>query len=156
MPNKSHCVYLIGSMEFRTYEELKFEHYYVRTRLSEIGIAKVIDPLIKEKHKPGKKVTLTKCGIKPSTVYEVDMKAVEEADILLWMTGDIISEGSVTEIAVGGAWNRWAKKPLKTIVIVSPKRFHGKLIHFSNFHKNVTIVESVDDAIALIKKRFHL
>ena len=156
MPNKSHCVYLIGSMEFRTYEALKFEHYYVRTRLAEIGVAKIIDPLIKEKHRPGKSVTLTKCGISPSAVYEIDMKAVEEADILLWMTGDIISEGSITEVAMGGAWNRWKKIPPKTIIIVSPKRYQKKLIHFSNFHKNVHIVIDVDAAIALIKKRFHL
>ena len=150
------CCYLIGSMEFRTYEELKYEHYYVRSQLSALGVDKIIDPLIKEKHKPGKKVTLTKCGITPQKVYEIDMKAVEESNILLWITGDVVSEGSITEISVGGAWNRWKRKPKKLIIIVSPKRKTKKLVHFSNFHQGVQIVSTVDDALRIIKRKFKL
>jgi len=147
---------MIGSMEFRTYEELKYEHYYVRSQLTTLGVSKIIDPLIKEKHKPGRKVTLTKCGVRPKKVYEIDMKAVEESNILLWITGDVISEGSITEIATGGAWNRWNKKPAKLILIVSPKRATRQLIHFSNFHKGVRIVSTVDEALVIIKRRFKL
>ena len=150
------CCYMIGSMEFRTYDELKYEHYYVRSQLSALGIDKIIDPLIKEKHKPGKKVSLTKCGVAPKKVYEIDMQAVEEANILLWITGDVVSEGSITEIATGGAWNRWNKKPKKLIIIVSPKRYIKKLVHFSNFHVGVQIVPTVDDAVKIIKRRYKL
>ena len=150
------CCYMIGSMEFRTYEELKYEHFYVRSQLSLLGVDKIIDPLIKEKHRPGKKVTLTKCGIKPEQVYETDMRAVEESNILLWITGDVISEGSITEVATGGAWNRWKRTPPKLIIIVSPKRYHKKLVHFSNFHRGVKIVEGIDDALLIIKRRFKL
>jgi len=148
--------YMVGSMEFRTYEELELEHNYVRNKLYRLGIDKIIDPLIKEKHKPKQKVTLTKCSISPKAIYEIDIKAVEESNILFWITGDVISEGSITEIAFGGAWNRWNKKPKKTIVIVSPKRFKSRLIHFSNFHKNVKIVPTVHRAIQFIKEKYRL
>ena len=146
------CLYLVGSMEFRTYEELKYEHFYIRQQLSALGIEKVIDPLIKEKHKPGKKVTLTKCGVKPRKVYEIDMGAVEESNIIFWITGDVVSEGSITEVAAAGMWNRWNKKPKKHIVIVSPLRHSQKKIHFSNFHKGVKIVNTVEQGIEYIKR----
>ena len=147
--------YLVGNMEHRTYQELFYEHFYIRSRLAALGL-KVIDPLLKERHSPNKQVTLTKCGIKPKTVYELDMKAVEVSEILFWITGDIVSEGSITEIATGGAWNRWGKKPVKTIVIISPKRAKKEKVHFSNFHKGVKIFEKVDDGIEFIRKRFKL
>ena len=156
MNRKKLCCYIVGNMEFRTYEELKYEHYYIRQSLSALGIEKVIDPLIKEKHKPGKKVTLTKCGIDPRTVYEIDMKAVEEANIIFWITGDRVSEGSITEVATAGAWNRWKREPQKLIVIVSPLRCSKKLVHFSNFHIGTVIVNGVDEGMQLIKRKFKL
>lgn len=147
------CCYMVGSMEFRTYDELKYEHFYIRNQLSTLGIEKVIDPLMKEKHKPGHKVTLTKCGLKPEQVYEIDMQAVEESNIIFWITGDVVSEGSITEVAIAGAWNRWKRKPEKIIIIVSPLRYQKKKIHFSNFHSGVKIVNTVEGGIRYLKRK---
>ena len=149
-PKKILRVYMAGSMEGRKYEELKYEHFYVATQLRTLGLD-VFDPLLKEKHKPGKVVGMKGCGLPPKQVYLQDLGAVESADIILWMTGDIQSEGSVTEVAWAGAMNRF-KLGSKRIVIVSPRRHSGSLNHFANMHKGVVVVESVDDAIQYLRK----
>lgn len=151
---KIYKVYMAGSMEGRTYESLFYEHYYVRSELIKLGLD-VFDPLLKEDHKPGKLVGLKHCGMNPLTVYKQDLTAVEKASIVFWITGDIPSEGSVTEIAWAGCMNRFFKRQ-KLILIVSPKRFSKKMNHFANMHKGVKVVKSVDAGITFIKRRFKL
>ena len=148
-------VYMAGSMEGRTYEELFYEHYYIRNQLVGLNL-QVFDPLLKEKHKPGTKVGLKGCGMNPLDVYKNDLNAVEKADIVFWITGDIQSEGSITEISWAGCMNRYNHKPTKTIVIVSPRRCSKKLNHFANMHKGVKVVKSVADGLAFIKRKFKL
>ena len=141
-------------MEGRKYEELFYEHYYVRGELVKLGLD-IFDPLLKESHKPGTLVGLKHCGMKPLAVYKQDLHAVEKAHIVFWITGDIPSEGSVTEIAWSGCMNRFLKRQ-KMIIIVSPRRYSGKLTHFSQFHKGVKVVKSVDQGISHIKRRLKL
>lgn len=147
-------------MEGRSYESLFYEHYYVRQQIVNLGLD-VFDPLLKEDHKPGKVVGLKTCGMNPVKVYKQDIGAVEKADIVFWITGDIQSEGSVCEVAWAGCMNRFNKKPNKTIVIVSPRRHKStprtkRLNHFSNMHKGSHVVKSVDEGIQYLKKRFKL
>ena len=142
--------YIAGSMEGRQYEDLKYEHFYVRTQLNTIGL-EVFDPLVKEDHAPGRTVGLKNCGLDPQDVYHQDLTAVEEAAIIFWVTGDIQSEGSVTEVAWAGAMNKFGLDA-KWIVIVSPKRASGQLNHFANMHPGVKVVKSVDDGIQYIRE----
>lgn len=144
-------VYMCGSMEGRTYEALFYEHYYVRNELVKLGLD-VFDPLLKENHKPGRTVGLKHCGMNPQIVYKQDLNAVEKANIIFWITGDIASEGSITEIAWAGCMNRFFKRQ-KLIIIVSPKRYSKKLNHFANMHKGVKVVKSVDDGIDYLKRK---
>ena len=146
--------YLAGSMEGRTYEELFYEHYYVRSELVKLGID-VFDPLLKEKHKVGKIIGLRSCGLSPRSVYKQDLDAVEWADIIFWITGDKATEGSVTEVAWAGCMNRFNKSN-KLILVVSPRRYSGQLNHFANMHKGVKVVKSVDEGIIYLKRRFKL
>ena len=153
-------VYMAGSMEGRSYESLFYEHYYVRQQLVNLGL-EVFDPLLKEDHVPGKTVGLKGCGLAPLKVYKQDLGAVEKADIVFWITGDIQSEGSVCEVAWAGCMNKFIKKPFKEIVIVSPRRHKSmpkakRLIHFSSMHNGAFVVKSVDDGIQYIKKKFSL
>lgn len=145
--------YLAGSMEGRTYDSIKYEHFYVRSRLLTLGID-VFDPLMKEDHKPGKLVGLKTCGMPARKVYKQDLNAVEDADIILWVTGDVQSEGSVTEVAWAGCMNKHRVGKKKLIVVVSPRRKSGKLNHFGNMHPGTTVVADVDAAVAVIKRRF--
>jgi len=147
--------YLAGSMEGRTYDSIKYEHYYVRSQLLTLGID-VVDPLMKEDHKPGKLVGLKNCGMPPKKVYNQDLRAVENSDIVLWVTGDIASEGSVTEIAWAGCINRYRAGKRKYIVVVSPRRSSGKLNHFANMHPNTVVVKDVDAAVTKIKRRYKI
>jgi len=144
-------VYVAGAMEGRKYEELFYEHFYVRAQLVSLGLD-VFDPLLKEKHKPGQIVGLKSCGLKPYNIYLKDTKAVEEADIIFWVTGDYVSEGSITEIAWAGCLNRHKVYPLKHIIIISPLRFNKKKNHFANMHIGVQIFKCVDDGISYIRK----
>ena len=148
---KQDSVYMIGSMEGRTYEEVEYEHYYIRHHLADLGL-NVLDPLCKEKHKPGKKLTLHNCGVPKKKVNEMDLKCVEQSRFLFWITGDIVSEGSETEFAGGGWWNRWNMKPTKYLIIVSPKRYFKQFDHFQNMWKNVHVFKDVQSGIAFIKK----
>ena len=154
MKNNPPGVYIAGSMEGRTYEELFYEHYYVRSELIKIGL-EVFDPLLKEKHKIGKIIGLKNCGMPPKKVYAQDLAAVEWADIIFWVTGDKATEGSVTEVAWAGCINRF-KLGKKLILIVSPRRYRKELNHFCNMHKGVKVVKSVDEGIIYIKRRFKL
>ena len=154
MKNKTYGVYMAGSMEGRTYEELFYEHYYVRSELVKIGL-NVFDPLLKERHKIGKIIGLKNCGMPTRKVYKQDLDAVEWADIIFWITGDRATEGSVTEVAWAGCLNR-LKRGKKLILIVSPKRYKGTLTHFSQFHLGVKVVNSVDGGITFIKRRYRL
>jgi hypothetical protein len=148
-------VYMCGSMEGRQYAELFYEHYYIRNQLSSLGLS-VFDPLLKESHKPDTIVGMKGCGLSPRAVYKQDLTAVERADVIFWITGDIASEGSITEISWAGCMNRFKKNPRKTIVIVSPKRYKGKVNHFANMHKGVKVVRSVEDGLIYLKRKFHL
>ncbi len=159
-PKKIQKVYMAGSMEGRTYESLFYEHYYVRQQLVNLGLD-VFDPLLKEDHKPGKVVGLKGCGLDPIKVYKQDLNAVEKANIIFWITGDVQSEGSVTEIAWAGCMNKFNKKPYKTIVVVSPRRHKStpkkkRLNHFGNMHQGCYVVRSVDEGIQYIKRRLKL
>jgi hypothetical protein len=106
---------------------------------------------LKEDHKPGRVVGLKHCGLAPLAVYNQDLGAVENADIIFWVTGDVQSEGSVTEVAWAGAMNRFGLGA-KLIVVVSPRRASGDLNHFGNMHPCTTVVKSVDDGIQYIRK----
>ena len=159
-PKKIYNVYLVGSMEGRSLESLFYEHYYVRQQLIGLGL-NVFDPLLKESHKHGKIVGLKTCGMSPRQVYKQDLTAVENAHIIFWITGDIQSEGSITEIAWAGCMNRFKKNPLKTIVIVSPRRHQTtpkikRLNHFANMHIGTKVVKSVDEGIQFLKRKYKL
>ena len=154
-PGKVLNVYMCGSMEGRTYEELFYEHFYIRSQLISLGL-QVFDPLLKESHKPGHIVGLKGCGLKPKVVYKQDLDAVENADIVFWITGNKASEGSITEIAWAGCMNRFKKGKKKTIIEVSALRYSGKLNHFANMHKGVKVVKSVNDGLTFLKRKFKL
>ena len=154
LTNKVIKCYLAGSMEGRKYEDLKYEHYYVCSQLRTLSID-VFDPLLKEDHKPGKLVGIKSCGMTAKDVNHQDLTAVENDDIVFWVTGDIQSEGSVTEIAWAGAMNRFGLSA-KLILIVSPRRYSGELNHFANLHPGTQVVESVDDGIQYIRRALNL
>lgn len=144
-------LYICGNMENRRYVDLKYEHFYVVTQLQTIGID-VFDPLLKERHTPNKAVGLKTCGMKPKDVYYQDLGAVEDSDIIFWVTGDTQSEGSVTEVAWAGCWNAHKIGKQKLIVIVSPRRYSGELVHFSSMHKGAVVVPDVESGIEYIRK----
>jgi len=146
-------VYLCGSMEGRTYEAVFYEHYYVRNQLISMGF-EVFDPLLKESHKPGAKIGLTKCGLNPKIVYKQDLEAVEKASIIFWVTGDLPTEGSLTEIAWAGCMNRFKIGKHKDIVVVSPLRHSKKKNHFANMHPGVKVVKRIDDGLTFLKRKF--
>ena len=148
-------VYMCGSMEGRKYDELFYEHYYIRNQLSSLGLA-VFDPLLKESHKPNQIVGMKGCGLSPRAVYKQDLTAVEEADIIFWITGDKASEGSITEVSWAGCMNKFKKGPRKSIIIISPLRYNGKLNHFSNMHLGVKVARSVEEGLVFLKRKFHL
>lgn len=162
MANKVMKLYLANSMEGLVYEEVKYRNFYARTLLSALGI-EVFDPIIKEKHTPGRIINLKNCGINPYKVMDMDLSAVESADIVFWITGDKATEGCVSEVTWAACLNKYVTKkvPKKTIVVVSPLRHPStpkkdRRIHFTTLHKNVIVVKSIDDGIQVIKKRFNL
>jgi hypothetical protein len=116
----------------------------------------VFDPLMKEKHNPLRTVSLTKCGMKPKDVYKQDLNAVEWANVVFWLTGDIASEGSVTEIAWAGCWNKFKLGEKKILIEISPLRFSGKKNHFANMHDGVKLFYDIDDGINYIRKKWKL
>jgi hypothetical protein len=144
-------VYIAGSMEGRIYDELFYEHYYVRSQLVSLGL-EVFDPLLKEKHNPGKTVGLKTCGMNPYRVYKQDLGAVESSDIIFWVTGDKATEGSITEMAWAGCMNRFKEGKKKIIIVVSPLRWAKKINHFANMHDGVKLVRCVDDGISYLRK----
>lgn len=155
-------LYLCNSMEGLTYEEVKYRNFYASTMLSAMGID-IFDPIRKEKHVPGKIINLKNCGIKPEKVMRMDLGAVENAHIVFWITGDKATEGCVSEITWAACINEYITKkfPKKFIVVVSPTRhksvvFSKRKIHFTTLHEGVVIVNTIDDGIALIRRKFKL
>jgi hypothetical protein len=149
-------------MEGLLYEDVKYRNFYARTMLSSIGI-EVFDPIIKEKHVPGRIISLKNCGIKPEIVLRMDLGAVEKADIIFWITGDKASEGCVSEVTWAACLNEYAGKKFreKLIVIVSPTRHKStpikeRKVHFTSLHKNTIIVKTIDEGIQVIRKRMKL
>jgi len=160
--NKVIKLYLANSMENLPYDTVKYRNFYARTMLSTMGID-VFDPIMKEKHTPGKIINLKNCGIKPETVMEMDFGAVQKAHIVFWITGDTASEGCVSEVTWAACLNKFTNKlfPKKLIVVVSPTRhkstpFKDRKIHFTTLHKDVAVVKTIDDGVEYIRKRFKL
>ena len=156
---KKKIIYLIGSMEGRTYRAVSSQHKRIRTSLEGLGYY-VIDPLLKEKHDPKSNISLHNCGIPKRKVFNMDLEHVENSNILYWCTGDIMSEGSEVEFAYGGGFNRLLKKGYikescpfkkKMLIIVGKKRYLQKIDHFQNMWQGVKVFGTDKQALGYLR-----
>jgi len=144
---KKPYMYIVGSMEGRTFEDVQIEHDMIGKNFKKLGYS-VLDPLKKENHKKGTILDIDNCGVTPRSVFAMDIECVEKSSLIYWCTADIKSEGSEVEFAVAG-WitnNQWRFKkigakliPPKRMIMIGKKRASGELNHFQNMWPGVEI-----------------
>jgi hypothetical protein len=96
----------------------------------------------------------------------MDLTDVEKSHIVYWSTADKCSEGSETEFAGAGWYNRWLKKGWlkvdalptrkKLLIMIGKKRAAGKLDHFQNMWAQVKIFPTHKEAIKYMIKHYRL
>lgn len=163
-------IYVAGSMEGRTETAVRRERRMIRGLLNDAFAGTkydlfIRDPILKEKHQAGI-LTMHSCNLSPKQICEMDLTDVEQSHITYWSTADKCSEGSQTEFAGAGWFNRWLKKgwlnvkklptKKKTLIMVGRLRASKKIDHFQNMWDNVFVFATHKEAVQFLKKHYDL
>lgn len=90
-------LYLSGSLDGRTKQEIEKEHRPVRKAVLKMNW-KFFDPFLKERRMISHIVTVDRTRMLMEEIVHIDKVAIKDSDILLVLTGDISSKGTFLEI----------------------------------------------------------
>lgn len=144
-------IYLSGSMASRFAQEVQAERSEASAMLAKIGV-RAVDPAAAESQLWGKHV---KAKISTKFRYKIieamvkkDLWLIRRCDLLLVLTGDIVSDGT---------WEEWtyAQSIGVPVIMVSPKRYKGELSGWANVTiQKGNIVPNLKAACNLIKRKY--
>lgn len=161
-------LYSCGSMDGRKESVVRNERDKIRSLIMNTFAGTqydlhIRDPILKEKHKPGSRLSMQACNLTPRQIFLMDLTDVEESDIIYWTTADTISEGSEVEFAGAGWFNRWVRKSWfkkrrkqKLLIMIGKKRASKKLYKFQNMWDNVFVFSTHYKAMEFLKKYYKL
>jgi len=134
-------VYMCGKLTGRTKDDILKEHEPIREAIVKRGGA-YEDPFEKEESLFKKR---QKCGFEGinqsiSEVVHLDKTMIKRSDILLYMTGDIPSTGSLLEVG----YARYLH--IKPIIVISPKHHSREMLSWLTVEADY-IAKDYEDAL---------
>jgi hypothetical protein len=144
-------VYLSGKMSNRYVEDVKSERKRATDELSKYGI-KAVDPAAAEaalwgSHKKARISTKFNRRIMTAMV-DKDLFLIRRSDALLYLTGDVVSEGSLLEVA-------FAQQIKIPVIMVAPERYYERWMGWVNIFvpKDHTFID-IKSAVRFINRKY--
>ena len=121
-------VYLSGKMSARYVEDVKAERKRATEELNKYKLV-AVDPAAAETalwpNKKKAKISTKFTRKVMEAMVENDLFLIRRCDVLLYLTGDVVSEGSILEL-------RYAQTIGIPVVMVGPERFHERWMGWIN------------------------